>query len=153
MRTLTISVVAAAAALVAGCGKGGTAAEASPNLAKTSTAAAVPYCFFKDENAKDWTASAGADGDVTVRGKAYLADGRYKAGLKPAEIDGSTASLQLAMPQNDTGHSTVDGWWNVKTTIPDSGAVNKVLVLCGARTEASLDVPRKGSTPGLLTRR
>lgn len=147
MHGLTILTVAASAAIVAGCGKGGTAAEASPNAANASTTPAavkVPYCFFKDENAKGWTASAGADGNVTVSGKAYLADGRYKAGLKPAVIDGTTASLQLAMPQNDTGHSTVDGWWDVKTMIPGSGAVDKVLVLCGARTEASLDVPRKG---------
>jgi hypothetical protein len=147
MRRLTILTIAASAALVAGCGKGETAAQASDTVANASPAAAavkVPYCFFKDESAKDWTASAGTDGNVIVKGKAWLADGRYKAGLKPAGIDGTTASLQLAMPQNDTGFSTSDGWWDVKTTIPDSTAVDKVLVLCGARTEASLDVPRKG---------
>lgn len=144
MRISTMAIVAGAGALAA-CGQANQPAEASADVAAAKLPAKkVPYCFFKDESAKDWTASAGTDGNVIVKGKAWLADGRYKAGLKPAGIDGTTASLQLAMPQNDTGFSTSDGWWDVKTTIPDSTAVDKVLVLCGARTEASLDVPRKG---------
>lgn len=146
MRKLMI-FAAGPAALLAGCGQGGTPAEASAKVAGASPAAApkkVPYCFFTDQNAKDWTASAGKDGDITLKGKAYVADGRYKAVLKPAEIDGATASLQLGMPQNDSGYSTRDGWWDVTATIPNSGAVAKVLVMCGARTEASLDVARDG---------
>jgi hypothetical protein len=146
MRKLTILTVGAAAGLIAGCGQGGAAAEAAANITNAATTAPkkVPYCFFTDQNGKGWAASAGKDGNVTVSGKAYLEDGRYKAALKPADIDGTTATLQLGMPQNDTGFSTADGWWDVKTTIPGSGAIAKVVVLCGARTEASLDVPRKG---------
>jgi hypothetical protein len=143
MRKMMIVAIGSAAVL-AGCGKGGTPAEASANVTEAAAPKKVPYCFFTDDYAKDWTASAGEDGNVSVKGKAYVADGRYKAVLKPAEIDGTTASLQLGMPQNDTGHSTRDGWWDVKTTIPDSRLVTKVLVLCGARTEASLDVARSG---------
>ena len=79
-----------------------------------------------------------------MKGKAFVADGRYKAALKPPEIDGSTATLQLGMPQNDTGHSKIDGWWDVTSTLSGSGAVNTVNVLCGAKTVASLEVKRKG---------
>ena len=120
-------------------------AEASANVAKAAAPAKkVPYCFFKDENSKGWTASPGKDGNVIVKGKGYVADGRYMAGLKPAEIDGSTASLQLAMPQNDTGYSKADGWWDIGSTIPQSAAVDTVKVLCGAKTVATLEVKRKG---------
>jgi hypothetical protein len=138
--------VAAAAVALGGCGQG-PASKAEAADVKTAAVAKpkkVPYCFYKDENAKGWTASVGKDGAVTVSGKAYLADGRYKAAFKPVEIDGTTASVQLAMPQNDTGHSTRDGWWDVSTTIPASAGVTKVEVLCGERTEASLEVAAKG---------
>jgi hypothetical protein len=139
-----IAIVAGAAAL-AGCGQANEAADASANVAKAAAPAKkVPYCFFKDENSKGWAASAGKDGNVIVKGKGYVADGRYMAGLKPAEIEGSTASLQLAMPQNDTGYSKADGWWDISSTIAQSAAVDTVKVLCGAKTVATLEVKRKG---------
>ena len=137
--------IAAGAAALAGCGQANEAADASANVAKAAAPAKkVPYCFFKDENSKGWTASSGKDGNVIVKGKGYVADGRYMAGLKPAEIEGSTASLQLAMPQNDTGYSKADGWWDISSTIPQSAAVDTVKVLCGAKTIATLEVKRKG---------
>ena len=143
MRKSMMAMVAGASALAA-CGQANQPAEASANVAAAAPAKKVPYCFFKDENSKGWAASAGKDGNVTVKGKGYVADGRYMAGLKPAEIDGSTATLQLAMPQNDTGHSKIDGWWDISSTIPDSAGVDTVNVLCGAKTVATLDVKRKG---------
>jgi len=144
MHRSMIAIVAGAAAL-AGCGQANEAADASANVAKAAAPAKkVPYCFFKDENSKGWAASAGKDGNVIVKGKGYVADGRYMAGLKPAEIEGSTASLQLAMPQNDTGYSKADGWWDISSTIPQSAAVDTVKVLCGAKTVATLEVKRKG---------
>jgi len=144
MHRSMIAIVAGAAAL-AGCGQTNDSAEASANVAKAAAPAKkVPYCFFKDENSKGWAASSGKDGNVIVKGKGYVADGRYMAGLKPAEIDGSTASLQLAMPQNDTGYSKTDGWWDISSTIPQSAAVDTVKVLCGAKTVATLEVKRKG---------
>jgi hypothetical protein len=143
MRKSMMAMVAGASALAA-CGQANQPAEASANVAAAAPAKKVPYCFFKDENSKGWAASAGKDGNVTVKGKGYVADGRYMAGLKPAEIDGSTANLQLAVPQNDTGHSKIDGWWDISSTIPDSAGVDTVNVLCGAKTVATLDVKRKG---------
>jgi hypothetical protein len=144
MRISTMAIVAGAAALAA-CGQANQPAEASADVAAAKLPAKkVPYCFFKDENSKGWAASAGKDGNVRVSGKAYVADGRYMAGLKPPEIQGSTASVQLAMPQNDTGHSKIDGWWDVSSILPASGSVDTVKVLCGAKTVASLDVKRKG---------
>jgi hypothetical protein len=46
------------------------------------------------------------------------------------------------MPQNDTGFSTENGWWDVKSEIPNSGAITQVEVLCGAKTVANLTVKR-----------
>jgi hypothetical protein len=143
MRKSMMAMVAGASALAA-CGQANQPAEASANVAAAAPAKKVPYCFFKDENSKGWTASPGKDGNVIVKGKGYVADGRYMAGLKPAEIDGSTASLQLAMPQNGTGYSKADGWWDISSTIPDSAGVDTVNVLCGAKTVATLEVKRKG---------
>jgi hypothetical protein len=144
MHRYIIAIVAGAAAL-AGCGQANDSAEASANVAKAAAPAKkVPYCFFKDENSKGWTASSGEDGNVIVKGKGYVADGRYMAAVKPAEIEGSTASLQLAMPQNDTGYSKTDGWWDISSTIPQSATVDTVKVLCGAKTVATLEVKRKG---------
>ena len=145
MRNSMLGIVAAGA-LLAACGQANEAAEASANVANAAAAPAkkVPYCFFKDENSKGWTASAGKDGNVTVKGRGYVADGRYMASLKPAEIEGSSASMQLAMPQNDTGYSKTDGWWDVSSTIPASSSVDTIKVLCGAKTVATLEVRRTG---------
>lgn len=139
MRTIFLLVVGTA--MLAGCSEGGNNA-ANASAAKTPAAAPkkVPYCFFKSENSKGWAASRGKDGNIVVKGKGYLADGRYKADLGTADVEGTTASLQLKMPPNDTGFATSDGWWDISKTIPDSGAITRVDVLCGAKTLAELNV-------------
>ena len=140
MRTSILLLIAGAAAL-AGCSESG---DNSANASATKTSAAtpkkVPYCFFKSENSKGWAASRDKDGNITVKGKGYLADARYKADLGTADIQGTTASVQLKMPQNDTGFASAEGWWDISKTIPDSAAITKVDVLCGAKTLASLTV-------------
>ena len=139
----TIIVLVAGAAMLAGCSESGDNA-ANASAAKTAAAAPkkVPYCFFKSENSKSWAASRGKDGNIVVKGKGYLADGRYKADLGTPEVEGSTASLYLKMPPNDTGFATSDGWWDISKTIPDSAAITKVDVLCGAKTLAELNVEK-----------
>ena len=141
-KSLFLLLVAGAA--TPGCNQ--CAADNKANLsAKTITAAhvkKVPYCFFTTANSKGWSASAGKDGNVTVKGKAYLADSRYKAGLGTPEIEGTTASVQLKMPQNDTGFASADNWWDVTSTIPDSAKIDTVKVLCGAKTVATLAIKR-----------
>lgn len=145
MRKSTCFMMAGAAAIaLGGCGQDDGSDQAA-NAGATSAAAApkkVPYCFFKDANTKDWSASVGKDGNVTVKGKALVEDGRYKAALKPPEISGTTAILQLGMPQNDTGFSTENGWWDVKSEIPNSAPITQVQVLCGAKTVATLPIKR-----------
>ena len=138
---LSILFVVAAAVATAGCGESADNS-ANASAAKTPVAAPkkVPYCFFKSENSKGWAASRGKDGNIVVKGKGYLADARYKADLGTAEIEGTTASLQLKMPPNDTGFASEDGWWDISKTIPDSAAIKTVDVLCGAKTLATLSV-------------
>lgn len=141
----SLFLLLAAGAATAGCSQSADSGNKTNLSANTITAAKlkkVPYCFFTSANSKGWTASRSKDGNVTVKGKAYLADARYKAALGTAEIDGTTANAQLKMPQNDTGYASADGWWDVTSTIPNSASIDKVEVLCGAKTLASLEIKR-----------
>ena len=135
-------VTVLAAAGLAACG------QSQDNQATNQAAVAppkekTPYCFFKDSEAKGWAASTDKDGNVVVKGKLYREDPRYKAILEKPKVTGTTAELWPNIAQNDTGFAAVENWWDVKLTIPGSAAVTKVNVRCGAKTFASLDVPRK----------
>ena len=135
-------VIVLAAAGLAACG------QSADNQAANQAAAApprekTPYCFFKDSDAKGWVASTDKDGNVVVKGKLYREDPRYKALLEKPKVTGTTAEVWLNIAQNDTGFSAQDNWWDVTLTIPGSNAVTRVDVRCGAKTFASLDVPRK----------
>jgi hypothetical protein len=137
-------VIAGAAAALAGCGR--SSGTASNNAAANAAAAEAPkpaYCFFKDSETKGWTAKVDKSGNVTVSGKAYREDARYKALLSPAKISGSTAEVAPTIGPSDTGFAAPENWWSVSETIPNSGAVTNVTVKCGDETLASLSVPRK----------
>ncbi|HET8750867.1 MAG TPA: hypothetical protein VFM42_09015 [Sphingomicrobium sp.] len=122
--------------------------EAAANQAAANEAAAEKprpaYCFFKDDETKDWKAKADKSGNVVVSGKAYRLDTRYKALLSPAVVNGDTASIAPTLTQNDTGYGAPGNWWDVEQTIPNSQAVKTVTVTCGEKTLATLTVPRKG---------
>jgi hypothetical protein len=137
MRHFAIVLVAAG---LAGCGQ--SADEQAANQAAAAPKEKTPYCFFKDEEAKGWAASAD-DGNVVVSGKLYREDARYKALLDKPKVTGTTAEVWPTVGQNDTGFAAEGNWWNVKLAIPDSAAVTKVNVRCGAKTFASLDVTGK----------
>jgi hypothetical protein len=135
-------VTVLAAAGLAACG------QSADNRAANQAAAApprekTPYCFFKDSDAKGWTASTDKAGNVVVKGKLYREDPRYKALLERPKVTGTIAEVWPNIAQNDTGYGAQDNWWDVTLTIPASAAVTKVSVRCGARTFASLDVPRR----------
>ena len=135
--------VAAAAALLAGCGQ-------SDNGSNQQAAAAPPkpkkkpaYCFFKDPETKSWAASRDKDGNIVVKGKAYRSDSRYRAVLQNPTVAGTTAEIWPTIIVNDTGFGAEDNWWDVKSTIPNSAAVDTVTVRCGAKALAELKVPLK----------
>lgn len=116
------------------------------NAAGNGVAAAKPkhgsYCFFKDEEAKGWKASLDPRGNVTVAGKMHVSDARYKAELGQPEVTGTRAELWPTLVVNDTGYAAVDNWWDVRFTIPASGAVTTVAIRCGSKTKAELTVKR-----------
>jgi hypothetical protein len=131
--------------LTAGCGQ----QEEDNAAANTSTnTAAAPeprhYCFFKKDEQKDWTASRGADGNITVKGRVHVSDPRYKGDLGQPEISGNSVKLWLTMAQV-TGYRSVDNWWDVSFTIASSAAVENVTVACDSKPVfAELTVkPRK----------
>lgn len=144
-----ILIVTGAAALAA-CGQGGDNGAAANNAAAANAAAeaAKPkhptYCFFPDPTqTKDFAAKAGKDGNVEVTGKAHLEDRRYMGALTEPDVEGTSASVWLTMPQNNTGFGAQGDWWDLKLTIPASTAVTEVKVMCGTHTMATLQVPRK----------
>jgi hypothetical protein len=136
------AIVVAAAGLAA-CGQSGNEQAANQAAAAQPAKEKIPYCFFKDAEAKGWSASTDKDGNVVVSGKLYREDPRYKAILEKPKIEGSVAEVWPNIGQNDTGFAAQDNWWDVKLTIPGSAAVTKVNVRCGAKTFASLDVVHK----------
>jgi len=133
-----------AAAGLAACGQ---SANDSSSNATTNTAAAEnprpAYCFFTDDHIKGWKVSTDKSGNVIVTGKGYADDTRYKAIFGPPTVTGSTAEIAPTLAQNDTGYASRDNWWEMKATIPGSGAVTSVSVKCGDQTRATLEVPRK----------
>lgn len=136
-------LLVAGAAGVAGCSQSAdnqSAANAASNAVEGKKH--PTYCFFAEGTTKGWKASRDAKGNVTVTGQALLEDRRYKASLGDAEISGTAASLWLTMPANDTGMGARDNTWDVSATVPDSGGVESVKVMCGKKTLADLPLKK-----------
>jgi hypothetical protein len=138
-------ITAAAAVSLAACGQSSPQNDSANAAANQTEQAPKPaaYCFFKDSETKDWKASVDKSGNVVVSGKAYREDSRYKALLSPATVSGTSAEVAPTIGQNDTGFGARDNWWDVTETIPNSAAVESVIVKCGDETVATLSVPRK----------
>jgi hypothetical protein len=138
------SILAAAAVLgLAACGQ--SADDGAAKAAANAAAAEKPrsaYCFFKDDETKEWSAARGADGNIVVKGKAFRQDSRYQAVLGEAQASGATARIGPSIIQNATGFAAPDNWWDLSASIPDSAAVETVRVECGAKLLAELKVPR-----------
>ena len=128
------------AASLSACGQGG-GNEAANQAASAPKKEKPKYCFFKDADSKDWSASRGADGNIALKGKLYRSDGRYMAVLGEPTINGSTVEYWPSVSNNTTGASMADGWWEVTATVPNSGAIDTVEVKCGQKTFAELKVP------------
>ena len=128
--------------------------ESAENAATNATASASKagekrsaYCFFKDEETKDWKASLDKSGNVTVVGRAHVKDSRYKPELGQPQVSGTTAELRPTISVN-SGYASPDNWWDVSFTIPNSTAVATVAVRCGRKTMAQLSVKREaGAVP------
>jgi hypothetical protein len=131
------------AAALGACGQS-TDESANQAAAKTVAAAKKPrpaYCFFTDSETKGWALSRDRNGNIVVKGKAYREDSRYKAVLNPAIVSGIAAEIAPTIVVNDTGFAARDNWWDLKATIPNSGAIDAVTVRCGSRTIAQLQAP------------
>jgi hypothetical protein len=141
MRTSTVVLLGLVG--LAGCNQSASDRNAAANAA-SNAAAEKPrnaYCFFKDEETKEWSAARSDDGNIAVKGKAFRQDSRYKAMLGEPEVEGTTARISPTIAQNDTGYGAPDNWWELSATIPNSAAVTRVRVECGAKLLADLEVP------------
>ena len=135
------SILAASMLLcLAGCGQPAGEAPANNSVAAAEKPAKKhpTYCFFKNADAKGFAASRGADGNVSVKGQARVADRRYMAQLGDAEVEGGKATLWLTMGPNTTGMGAQGDWWDLAAAVPASSAVEAVTVLCGKKTVAEL---------------
>lgn len=140
-------ILIAASAALAACGQSAGNSDSGPaaNTATAAKAEKVPYCFFKDSETKGWKASVGKGGNIVVTGKAYRSDSRYIAQIGTMDVSGTSATVRPTISPNNTGFGAPEDWWDIKQTVPDSAAVETVLVKCGAKTVATLAVPRKGA--------
>ena len=127
-----------AAALLGACGQSNESNEAAAAPPKPKKKPA--YCFFKDPETKGWAASRDKDGNIVVKGKAYRSDSRYRAVLQNPPVTRTSAEISPTIIVNDTGFGAEDNWWDVKSTIPNSAAVETVTVRCGAKALAELKV-------------
>ena len=151
MRKSFVSVIAALGLVACGSADDKPANQATNNtaIANTATSTAKPakkrpaYCFFKDAETSNWSASRDREGNIVVKGRAYRSDPRYKAELAPAEITGTIATISPTISQNG-GYASPGNWWDVSSTIPDSRAVQTVKVQCGAKTIAELGLEAAG---------
>ena len=142
--TKTIYVLAVASALAA-CSQStddGTANQAAANTVQPKKKAS--HCFFKDAEMKGWSAVRGKDGNITVKGKVYRSDSRYKVVFGEPVVSGATAEVSPTLQQNSAAYGAPDDWWDVTSTIAGSAAVDTVNVTCGPKTVAALEVPAKG---------
>jgi hypothetical protein len=130
------------AGLATACGQPDNNPEA--NQADTQPKKKPAYCFFKDEEMKDWAATRDKDGNVAIKGKAHVKDPRYKAVLGAPTVTGATAELSPSITQNDTGYGAPEDTWDLTAAIPNSSAVTTVIVTCGEKTAARLEVAPKG---------
>ena len=137
-----ILVIAAAAGL-ASCNQADSGTAAANGPATVAPARKHPtYCFFKDAATKGWGASVDTGGNVAVKGKVHLDDRRYSGDLSDSEVTGDTAKAWVTMAPNTTGVGAEDDWWDVNLTVPASGAVKSVTVLCGKKVVADLKIAR-----------
>ena len=151
MRKLIVPVCAALGLAACGSADDESANQAANNaaIANTATPAAKPakkrpaYCFFKDAETSNWSASRDGQGNIVVKGRAYRSDPRYKAELGEAEVAGTTATISPTISQNG-GYASPGNWWDVSATIPNSRAVHTVKVQCGAKTIADLGLDAAG---------
>lgn len=142
--TKTIYVLAVASALAA-CSQStddGTANQAAANTVQPKKKAS--HCFFKDAEMKGWSAVRGKDGNITVKGKVYRSDSRYKVVFGEPVVSGTTAEVSPTLQQNSAAYGAPDDWWDVTSTIAGGAAVDIVNVTCGPKTVAALEVPVKG---------
>jgi len=130
------------AGLVTACGRSNSSPGASQAAAQQKKK--PTYCFFKDEEMKDWAATRDQDGNITIKGKAHVKDPRYKAVLGAPTISGASAELSPSISQNDTGFGAPDDTWELAALLPNSAAITIVTVTCGGKTAARLQVPPKG---------
>jgi hypothetical protein len=140
----TLSIIAAFG-LLAACGQSadnGAADQAAAN--KVEPKKKATHCFFKDAEMKGWSAARGKDGNITVKGKVYRSDSRYKVVFGEPVIDGTAVELSPTLQQNSAAYGAPDDWWDVSSTVPNSAAIDTVRVTCGSSTLADIKVATKG---------
>lgn len=129
------------AMMLAGCGQ--SSGDSAANKLAPHPKKKVAYCFFKEEEMKGWIASRDKDRNIALKGHAHVKDPRYKAVLGQPSINGANAEIAPSISQNDTGYGAVDDWWDLSTTIPNSAGLSRVIVRCGDKAVATLEVPAK----------
>ena len=133
-------IACGAALALAACSQ--SADDAATNAAAAPKKEKTPYCFFKDQESKGWAATRGRDGNITVKGRLFRSDPRYKAVLGEPRINGTRGEFWPSITINDTGFAAPENWWELSAVIPNSSAIDTVDVRCGKKTFAEFKVAR-----------
>lgn len=129
------------AAMLAGCGQSGDNSATSQPVPQPRKKPA--YCFFKEDETKDWLAHRDKDGNIVLSGRAHVKDSRYKAVLGEPIRGGTSAEIAPSISQNDTAYGAPEDWWDLSTTISNSAKIGEVSVTCGDKVIARLTVSPK----------
>ena len=140
MRVLLILVGAAAG--LTGCNSSKDRAPDQNAAAAAPVKKAPAFCFFKDAEMKNWAAKRDQQGNIVLTGKAHVKDPRYKAEMGPPQASGNSVEIAPTLSVN-SGYEAPDDWWDLSTTIPNSAAIGKVGISCGAKSVAVLEVAPK----------
>lgn len=127
--------------LLAGCGQSGDSSATRQPAPQASKKPA--YCFFKEEETKNWAAHRDTSQNIVLTGKAHVKDSRYKAVLGEPVPSGASADIAPTIGQNDGAFGAPGDWWDLSAAIPNSAKVGEVVVHCGEKVIAKLEVPPK----------
>jgi hypothetical protein len=140
----SLLILVGSTSLLAGCGQSSnnvSTNEAAANAAQPEKKPA--YCFFKDDEMKDWKASRNSLGNIRIEGKAHVKDPRYKATVGQWAVGPKKVIIFPTITTNDTGYAKPDNWWDVGVGVPNTASLNEAVVQCGDKIVADIQVPPK----------
>lgn len=149
MRAILRYGAAALAVALAGCGSG-EGGEAANNATAAVEDGAASFCTFTEGDTRQWKAVAGAAADkekaappaLVVTGQARVWGQGTAPQLSRPDSQPPTLRLWLTKAQS-AAPEPADGFYDLRFELPDTGAIQTVVIRCDGDTEiATIKVER-----------